>query len=238
LRRPVFPGLSIFTILGLVGTAALLLVTAGGAAAQPAWNGSGAATLSSTPSPDGPCTGSGTSQLALSGPSSSLNGTLTLDFTSYTSWCAGSFSTGPVQDPVKGYLSGDELVLSDSFGDSISATLSGDSLSLSLTEPAPTPPSGGSCAAYCHTVINAEMTGAGAISGAGGSGGLSLNFGDDTKVIAAVGLGFGLAGVGLSAASLTGRGPRKPGGAPPSREPAEEAPEGIPREDRWARPRA
>ena len=191
---------------------ALLLFVAGGAAAQSAWSGSGNASLSSTPSPYGPCTGSGTAQLSLSGTSSSLYGTLTLDFTSYSSGCAGGgFSTGSVEDSVQGHLSGDQLVLSDSYGDTISGTLSGDSLNLALTEPPPTPPSGGSCAAYCHTVINTDMTGTGDISGAGGLG--SLNFADQSTVVATVGLGFGLVGIGLGGASLAARGSRSPGGS-------------------------
>lgn len=191
---------------GLVfgGAATLLLLAAGGAFAQSAWSGSGSATLTSTPAPYGGCTGTGTSQLSLSGTSSSLYGTLTIDITSYSSGCSGSFSTGPCRIMSRGTCPGN-LVLSDSYSDTISGTLNGGSLSLSLTEPTPTA-SGGSCATFCHTVIEMPMTGTGDLAGAGGLGSLSFDYASQSTAIAATGLVFGLIGLGLAAASFPGSG--------------------------------
>ncbi|MGA7861746.1 MAG: hypothetical protein WCB19_07810, partial [Thermoplasmata archaeon] len=189
-----------FLRLALVGAFGLflgLIVCSAPALAQSTWSGSGSISFTSTPSSYGPCTGSGTSSLELSGDPSSLAGTLTLDLESVSSACAGDFTTGPISDSVTGYLSGSDLYLTDSYGDYISGPFSGGALTLSFTTQA-TSGGGGTCVQFCTTTYTMPMTGSGDLAPVGLFGGAASVA---TDAIAGVGILAGVAAIGAVAAS-------------------------------------
>ncbi len=184
----------------------ILLVLARPGAAQSSWSGSGSLAFTSTP---GPCSGSGTSQLDLSGDPSSVTGTITVDISSVNGACVGDFATGPVIASVSGDISGSDLYLTDSYGNTYYGTFSGGNLSLSFTTYSP--PSGGTtCVEFCTTVYTMQMNGSGDLAPVGGGGSLSLDFSNPSVAVAAMGTILGAAGVGLAVSSLPGPIPPAP----------------------------
>ncbi|MFI5418191.1 MAG: hypothetical protein ACHQ2Y_04760 [Candidatus Lutacidiplasmatales archaeon] len=190
-----------------------LLVCASPALAGSAWTGTGSVNFSSTPSSYGSCDGSGSSSLDLSGDASSLSGTLMLDLQSVSSACAGSFTMGPVSDPVTGYASNGYLYLTDSYGDSISGPLNGGSLTLSFTTTS-TSGGGAMCVEFCTTTYTIPLSGTGDLS----VGGFGLGSIGATQMIAGVGIVGGVAALGAVAASAA---PLGGAAAPPPVPPAD-----------------
>lgn len=189
-----FPRLA---LVGALGFILGLVVWSAPALALSSWSGSGSISFTSTPSSYGPCTGSGTSALTLSGDPSSLAGTLTLDLQSVSSACAGSFNTGPISDSVTGYISGSDLYLSDSYGDAISGPFTGSSVTLSFTTQA-TSGGGGMCVQFCTTIYTIPMTGSGDLAPVGLFGGAGSVA---TDAIASLGVLAGVGAIGAVAAS-------------------------------------
>ncbi len=182
---------------GAIGCFLGLIVWAAPALALSSWSGSGSISFTSTPSSYGPCTGSGTSALDLSGDPSSLVGTLNVNLQSVSSACTGYFTIGPIADPVSGYLSGNNLYLTDSYGHAMSGPLSGSDLTLTFTT-YPTSSGGGTCVQFCTTTYTMQMTGSGTLAPAGFLGGFGFA---PTDAIAGVGLLAGVAAIGAAAAS-------------------------------------
>jgi hypothetical protein len=184
----------------------ILLVLARPAAAQSSWSGSGSLAFTSTP---GPCSGSGTSQLDLSGDPSDVTGTITVDISSVNGACVGDFATGPVIASVSGYISGSDLYLTDSYGNTYNGTFSGGDLGLSFTTYSP-PSDGATCFEFCTTVYTMQLSGSGDLAPVGGGGSPSPDLSSPSTAVAAVGLILGAAGVGLAVSSLPGRIPPPP----------------------------
>lgn len=182
------------------------------------WSGSGSFTMSSTPSYEGACTGTGTWSLDLSGDSSALTGTFSLSLENVSSACGGSFAAGSITSQVSGELAGNSLTLSDTGQNQLAGTFSDGDLSLTDTwaTPSDVPGSNGNpgstCGALCHTVFTGSMTGSGDLV-SGSSGGLSpelpgtpnLDLRTLGVALSAIGVAAGFTGLGLGAASFPGR---------------------------------
>jgi len=228
LRTPSFPGGSRALLLGSLVLLGLLVATSGaplgvGIDKSPGavgvelrtdqlgsgtWSGSGSLSMTSTP---GVCSGTGSGSISLNSSGGSVTGRLTSDLTQVYGGCVGDFATGPLSTEVTGTVDGNDLTLVDSEGDSLSGSLSGSVLTLTMTLAPGSSGGGGTCAAFCDSVFRYSLSGSGDLF----SGGF-LSLSPDQIVLSTFAMALGAVGLGLGASGnlprASGSGGRKAGG--------------------------